>query len=182
MTQSIGCISALLALCANSPMTGEFPAEKGQKRRALMFSLTCARINDRVNNHEAGDLRRHNAHYDVIVMPDKYLAMVKSRCELPVDLTDRQGVEMYISYATLVSTIVSRLSQLHARGVYKICILLSTTRFRLFPHTNYFNSPSSSPSIATYVHGARAWSKLYLLMPISVNYEIRHILLKSFDR
>ena len=33
-----------------------------------MFSLICAWINGRVNNHEAGDLRRHRAHYDVIVM------------------------------------------------------------------------------------------------------------------
>ena len=41
---------------------------KGQWRGALMFSLTCVRINDWVNNREAGDLRRYRAHYDVIVM------------------------------------------------------------------------------------------------------------------
>ena len=41
---------------------------KGQWRGALMFSLICARINGWVNNHEAGDLRRLRAHYDVIVM------------------------------------------------------------------------------------------------------------------
>ena len=41
---------------------------KGQWRRALMFSLICAWINDWVNNGEAGDLRRNRAHYDVIVM------------------------------------------------------------------------------------------------------------------
>ena len=41
---------------------------KGQWRGALMFTLICARINGWVNNHEAGDLRRHHAHYDVIVM------------------------------------------------------------------------------------------------------------------
>ena len=41
---------------------------KGQWRGALMFSLVCARINGWLNNHEAGDLRRHRAHYDVIVM------------------------------------------------------------------------------------------------------------------
>ena len=40
---------------------------KGQRRGALMFSLTCAWINGRVNNREAGDLRRHLAHYDVAV-------------------------------------------------------------------------------------------------------------------
>ena len=33
-----------------------------------MFSLICAWINGGVNNREAGDLRRHRAHYDVIAM------------------------------------------------------------------------------------------------------------------
>ena len=40
---------------------------KGQWREALMFSLIRARINGWVNNGEAGDLRRHRGHYDVIV-------------------------------------------------------------------------------------------------------------------
>ena len=33
-----------------------------------MFSLIRTWINDWVNNREAGDLRRHHGHYDVIVM------------------------------------------------------------------------------------------------------------------
>ena len=41
---------------------------KGQIRGALTFSLICAWINGWVNNREADDLRRHCAHYDVIVM------------------------------------------------------------------------------------------------------------------
>ena len=41
---------------------------KGQWRGAFMFSLICASINGWVNNGEAGDLRRHRAHYDGIVM------------------------------------------------------------------------------------------------------------------
>ena len=41
---------------------------KGQWRGALMFTLICARINDWVNNREAGDLRRQHGHYDVIVI------------------------------------------------------------------------------------------------------------------
>ena len=60
--------SALLALCAgNSPVPVNSP-HKGQWRGALVFSLICARINDWVNNHEAGDLRRHHGHYDFNVM------------------------------------------------------------------------------------------------------------------
>ena len=41
---------------------------KGQWRGALMFSLIYAWINRWVNNREAGFLRRHRTHYDVIVM------------------------------------------------------------------------------------------------------------------
>ena len=41
---------------------------KGQWCRALMFSLICTWINGWVNNGEAGDSRRHRAHYDVTVM------------------------------------------------------------------------------------------------------------------
>ena len=41
---------------------------KGQRRGALIFSLICAWINSWVNTREAGDLRRHRAHYDVTVM------------------------------------------------------------------------------------------------------------------
>ena len=49
-----------------SPMNSP---HKGQWRGALVFSLICAWINGWVNNGEAGDLRRHRVHYDVIVMP-----------------------------------------------------------------------------------------------------------------
>ena len=69
--------SALLAICAgNSPAPGEFPTgpvnspHKGQWHGALVFSLICIWINGWVNNREAGDLRRHRAHYDFIVMSD----------------------------------------------------------------------------------------------------------------
>ena len=41
---------------------------KGQWCGALMFSLICAWINGWINNHEAGHLRCHHAHYDAIVM------------------------------------------------------------------------------------------------------------------
>ena len=39
-----------------------------QWRRAWVFSVICAWINSWVNNREAGYLRRHRAHYDVILM------------------------------------------------------------------------------------------------------------------
>ena len=60
-------LSALLALCAgNSPVTSEFPSQRPMTRSfELFFDL---RLNRRLNNREAGDLRCRHAHYDVIVM------------------------------------------------------------------------------------------------------------------
>ena len=51
------------------PLWGE-PVDsphKGQWRGALVFSLICAWTNG-WDNRNAGDLRRHRAHYDVTVM------------------------------------------------------------------------------------------------------------------
>ena len=69
MTSSNGSI-----FCVTGHLCGEFtgrrwiPPFKGQWRGALMFSLICAWIKGWVNNREAGDLRHHRVHYDVIVM------------------------------------------------------------------------------------------------------------------
>ena len=60
--------SALLAICAgNSPVTGEFPAQR-PVTRSFDVLLWSAWINGWVNNREAGDLRRNLAHYNVTVM------------------------------------------------------------------------------------------------------------------
>ena len=70
--------STLLALCAgNSPVNSEFP---GQWHRALMFSLICAWINGWVNYDEAGDLRCHRTHYEVIAMYHQGLGFLKQIC------------------------------------------------------------------------------------------------------
>ena len=71
--------SALLAFCAGihrSPMNSP---HKGQWRGALMFSVICTRINGCANDGDAGDLRRHLAHYDVIIMIDESLLKQDSR-------------------------------------------------------------------------------------------------------
>ena len=60
--------SALLTLCAgNSPVTVEFPLTKTSHAELWCFFI-FAWINSWINNREAGDLRRHRAHYDVIVL------------------------------------------------------------------------------------------------------------------
>ena len=49
------------------PLWGESSPHKGQWHGALVL-FTCAWTNGWANNREAGDLRRHRAHYDVTVM------------------------------------------------------------------------------------------------------------------
>ena len=67
MTSSNGNIFRVTGhLCRE--FTGDREPHKGQWRRALIFSLICVWIYGWVNNGEAGDLRRYQAHYDVIVM------------------------------------------------------------------------------------------------------------------
>ena len=60
--------SVLLALCVgNSPVTGEFPAQRPVTRSFdVFFDLRLDKA--WVNNRKAGDLRRNRGHYDVIVM------------------------------------------------------------------------------------------------------------------
>ena len=68
---------------------------KGQWRGALMSTLICARINGWVNNREAGDLRCHRAHYDVIVMP--YLSELLHR-NVSLFSVKLKNVDNYIIY------------------------------------------------------------------------------------
>ena len=70
---------------------------KGQSRGALMFSLICARINDWVNNREAGDLRRHRGHYDVSVMPENDL-IDTANCHYGPSNTHSDSMSSYWGY------------------------------------------------------------------------------------
>ena len=54
----------LVAGPVNSPHKGT----KASDAEFDMFSLICAWVNEWINNGEAGDLRRHRAHYGVIVI------------------------------------------------------------------------------------------------------------------
>ena len=81
---------------------------KGQWRGALMFSLICVWINGWVKNREAGDLRRHRAHYDVIVIvwTDSLLHVPLSQLR-GINTQDRgiQRPQFIVSFAQSNSTI-----------------------------------------------------------------------------
>ena len=69
MTSSNGNIFRVTGFCAgNSPVTGEFPSQRPVTRSFEVFFDLRLEQNGWVNNRGAGDLRRHGAHYDVIVM------------------------------------------------------------------------------------------------------------------
>ena len=68
---------------------------KGQWRGALMFTLICARINGWVNNREAGDLRRHRTHYDVIVMFINLLTQKHRHNQNPFRCSQHQSLLLF---------------------------------------------------------------------------------------
>ena len=67
-------ISALLAICAgNSPVTGEFPAQRPVTRSFdVFFDLRLYKRLSRLNMRKAGDVRRHRIHYAVSVIKTSF--------------------------------------------------------------------------------------------------------------
>ena len=95
------------------PLFGEFtghrwiPLTKARDAGLWCFLLSAPWINGWVKNNKAGDLRRHRAHYDVIVMIDSSkgfpCARKQSQGRLIVDWTPRNNffmklVSNYISF------------------------------------------------------------------------------------
>ena len=89
---------------------------KGQWHRASMFSLICARISGWVNTGDAGDLRRHRAHYDVIVM--NFLFLIT--CCLQMEMFDLRKCSA--SYFVIVHNTLSRVTI----KFFWICICLKS--------------------------------------------------------
>ena len=85
---------------------------KGQWRGALTFSLICAWIKDWVNNREAGDLTRHRAHYEAILM-----VSCKSE-QIAVISHDWHSVSLAsrLFHQHFVRTIIKEKSKIHYTG------------------------------------------------------------------
>ena len=72
------------------------PPHEGQWRRALTFSLICTWISCWTNNRDAGDLRRHRAHYhDTLMNLKKNLQWSVINCK-PSGLQSYKGFFLFI--------------------------------------------------------------------------------------
>ena len=73
MTSSNGNIFRVTGhLCGEFTGPRWIPHKKARDTELWYFYLICARISEWVNSGEAGDLRRHRGHYDVIVMENPH--------------------------------------------------------------------------------------------------------------
>ena len=112
--------SALLALCVgNSPVAGEFPSQR-PVTRGFGVSLICALISGWVNNREAGDLRRHRAHYELIVMCTPVKATIFSCMDLTLRWchNEHDGVSNY----RRLECLLSRLFMRRSKKTSKLCV------------------------------------------------------------
>ena len=99
---------------------------KGQWRGALMFSLIWARINAWVNNRGAGDLRRHRAHYDFIVMVT--VTVISKKCwYFMTHPGEHPSVEPGIQHSRLVSMLERERNECHLKTVFSKTFLWQNT-------------------------------------------------------
>ena len=87
-----------------------------------MFSLICARINDWVISHEAGDFRRHCTLYDVIVMLIQWRHYIE-KCDFQLKGT-------YITRNNMAQCVDLLVIRLHMKGTY-IVVERKTVIFKL---------------------------------------------------
>ena len=127
---------ALLVICGGIHRPPGNSPHKGQWRGTLMFSLICAWI----NNGDAGDLRRHGAHYD---------APVKSADVLLKILIHKMSLESTLSKWQPHLPVVNKLTPKHieaekkkcrhfADDIFKCPFLKENYQFRLKFHWSLF--------------------------------------------
>ena len=120
---------ALLDFCVgNSPLNGEFPAQRPVTRSFDVFFFIYARINGWVNIGEAGDLRRHRTHYDIFVM-ELYRCRKMNERNVNVTLllfkSFQHPFKGWIENSYCGSFTKTMFMQLHAYAVIKNSIYLS---------------------------------------------------------
>ena len=111
---------------------------KGQWRGTLMFSLICVWTNSWANSGEAGDLNRHHAQFDVIVIST--LGLTQNGRHLV-----RIFIDSFCSFSCFFFFFLG------GGGVWKFCILI-----QLKFHSN---GPNNSKAALVYLIGDQPLSK-----------------------
>ena len=108
-----------------------FP-HKDHWRGALKFSLICVWINGWVNTREASDLRRHRAHYDVIVKQSANHVWFL-----------RRNVITIPNLKSWTGNLPWRKKKWVCKLRYKICMwdVISTSNNVKNPYINYYSGP-----------------------------------------
>ena len=116
--------SESLIICAGNSLYPVISPHNGQWRGILMFFI-CIRINDWVNNREAGYLRRHRAHYDVNVMHSA-----------------KDGASLFYGARALLGTPFLSHSSRPSRDLYNACCrtvyLKKPTLYFVFHNSSWF--------------------------------------------
>ena len=145
---------ALLAICAGNHRSPVKSPHKGQWRGTLMFSLIWARINCWVNTREAGDLRRHRAHYDVIVMMlvstgRKKYADIHAHCE-----RKDQGLILKMGSTFISVWINNHISSNVWNGISHPFSNFNCAAVKVWERINNF-IPNLMMGVITYTHGIK---------------------------
>ena len=118
---------------------------KGQWRGALIFSLINALKSGWVNNRDAGDLRRHRAHYDVIAM-NKDLTLSPACVSLIWYFYTTTGnvwiIPSFWGYVLHVEH-VSYVTKNYANPVYSVATIGHQVRWLRWGHPSLFHTATS---------------------------------------
>ena len=152
-----------------------------------MFSLICVWINGWVNNREAGDLRRHRGHYDVIVMQNLALTKYSTHTlRVGIDSKDSILCSRFSSSCPRYHLLHGKISSTYSKytadlavglglvcGWYLVCVVVvqsKTTDMRL---TSQFISSCYRPMSSTLIIHA-----IYCIFPICQI--VSNVLLESY--
>ena len=105
---------------------------KGQWRGALMFSLICAWTNVWTNNRDAGDLRCHHAHYDIIVMYPFPVIMIYLCGNIHTWLCITSGAYVLCCLCTCagyIFIVCKHISQINVTAIIKIPFMLENWHY-----------------------------------------------------
>ena len=126
---------------------------KGQWRGVLMFSLICAPTDDLGNNQDAGDLRRHRAHYDVNVM-----SLRQKRNKTQQHSDHIYGIYVILWVVLQVSHQSSTLHDKWSGGSFIITMTSQRARWRLrSPASRLFTQSFIQVQIKENIKAPRHW-------------------------